>query len=119
MLEKKSKNDNNSAVLYYLKNFASFSKIENTAISFLVHCKTINSENKNVKCIEYIIDENLDENFFVPNLDLEKISVENGQEVLSLPLSCFEIYNIEEHDEYSKIRLRYLTKYKIKMLEHL
>lgn len=38
-----------------------------------------------------------------------------------LPLSCLEIYSIEEKNEenYSIIRLRYLTKYKKNLLEYI
>ena len=70
------------------------------------------------------MDKNEDENFFVPNLDLETISEitdKPEKEVCFLPLSCFEIYSIEEKKEnnYSIIRLRYLTKYKKNLLEQI
>ena len=116
---KKNNIDKNSAVLYYLKNFASFSKEERTAKSFLLNSISKNNENKDLIYIKYIIDENIDENFFVANLDLENLSNYPEKEVLFLPLSCFEIYSIEEMENYSIIRLRYLTKYKTQMLEHI
>ena len=115
---KKNNIDKNSAVLYYLKNFASFSE-ERAAKHFLLNSISINNENKDLINIEYIIDENMDENFFVANLDLENLSNYPEKEVLFLPLSCFEIYSIEEMKNYSIIRLRYLTKYKTQMLEHI
>ena len=43
---KKNNNDKNSAVLYYLKNFASFSKEVNTAKDFLNDAKSKNNEIK-------------------------------------------------------------------------
>ena len=116
---KKNNNDKNSAVLYYLKNFASFSKEVSTAKDFLNDAKSKNNENKDLIYILYIIDENVDVNFFVANIDLENLSVFPEKEVLFLPLSCFEIYSIEEMEGYSIIKLRYLTKYKIQMLEHI
>ena len=118
----KIKNENknaNSAVLYYLKNCASFSKDEKTAEGFMYFSKMKN-ENKDLIFVKYIIDENEDENFFVANIDLENVSsIPTEKEVLFLPLSCFEIYNIEEKDGYSIIRLKYLTQYKLQMLKYI
>ena len=118
----KIKNENkngNSAVLYYLKNFASFSKDEKTAEGFMYFSKMKN-ENKDLIFVKYIIDENEDENFFVANIDLENVSsIPTEKEVLFLPLSCFEIYNIDEKDGYSIIRLKYLTQYKLQMLKYI
>lgn len=113
-----------SIVLYYLNNFASFSKDEETANEFLKINKLINGDNKELIYVKYILDKNEDENFFVPNLDLETISEitdKPEKEVCFLPLSCFEIYSIEEkkEDNYSIIRLRYLTKYKKNLLEQI
>ena len=114
----------NSIVLYYLNNFASFSKDEETANEFLERNKLSNYDNKELIYVKYILDKNEDENFFVPNLDLETISEitdKPEKEVCFLPLSCFEIYSIEEKKEnnYSIIRLRYLTKYKKNLLEQI
>ena len=112
----KIKNENKkdiSAVLYYLKNFASFSKDEKTAENFM-NISKMKNKNKYLIFVKYIIDENEDENFFVANIDLENVSLfQNEKEVLFLPLSCFEIYSIEEKDEYSIIRLKNLTQYKL------
>ena len=118
------KREKNSIVLYYLNNFASFSKDEETANEFLVRNQLINYDNKELIYVKYILDKNKDENFFVPNIDLETISKiidKPEKEVCFLPLSCFEIYSIEEEKEnnYSIIRLRYLTKYKKDLLEQI
>ena len=119
-LKIKNENKNDiSAVLYYLKNFGSFSKDEKKAEEFMYFSKMKN-KNKDLIFVKYIIDENEDENFFVANIDLENVSLyPNEKEVLFLPLSCFEIYSIEEKDEYSIIRLKYLTQYKFQMLKYI
>ena len=58
--------------------------------------------------------------FFVANIDLENISaITSEKKVLFLPLSCFEIYSIEEKEDYSIIRLKYLTEYKLEMLKYI
>jgi len=77
------------------------------------------NENKDLIYVKYIIDKNEDENFFVSNIDLQNLSIYPEKEVLFLPLSCFEIYSIEEKRGYSIIRLRYLTQYKLEMLEYI
>ena len=80
----------------------------------------LNKNNKDLISVKYIIDENKDENFFVANIDLENISaITSEKEVLFLPLSCFEIYSIEEKEDYSIIRLKYLTEYKLEMLKYI
>ena len=113
-----SKNEYQS-IKNYLKNCASFSKDEKTAEGFMYFSKMKN-ENKDLIFVKYIIDENEDENFFVANIDLENVSsIPTEKEVLFLPLSCFEIYNIEEKDGYSIIRLKYLTQYKLQMLKYI
>ena len=82
--------------------------------------KMLNKNNKDLISVKYIIDENKDENFFVANIDLENISaIKSEKEVLFLPLSCFEIYSIEEKEDYSIIRLKYLTEYKLEMLKYI
>ena len=82
--------------------------------------KMLNKNNKDLISVKYIIDENKDENFFVANIDLENISaITSEKEVLFLPLSCFEIYSIEEKEDYSIIRLKYLTEYKSEMLKYI
>ena len=91
----KNKNEN-SLVLYYLNNFASFSKDEKTALEFMARSECKNHE---LIYVEYILDENEDENFFVANIDLETINENPEKEVCFLPLSCFEIYSIEEKNE--------------------
>ena len=119
-LKKKENKKDISAVLYYLKNFASFSKDEKVAEEFLNMNKMLNKNNKDLISVKYIIDENKDENFFVANIDLENISaITSEKEVLFLPLSCFEIYSIEEKEDYSIIRLKYLTEYKLEMLKYI
>jgi len=51
---------------------------------------------------------------------LENISsLPQEKEVLFLPLSCFEIYSIEEKEDYSIIRLKYLTQYKLQMIKYI
>ena len=82
--------------------------------------KMLNKNNKDLISVKYIIDENKDENFFVANIDMENISaIATEKEVLFLPLSCFEIYSIEEKEDYSIIRLKYLTEYKLEMLKYI
>ena len=79
-----------------------------------------NKGNKDLVNVKYIIDENTDTNFFVPNLDIENCSeIPQEKEVLFLPLSCFEIYDIEEKSDYSIIRLKYLTQYKKEMIKYI
>ena len=118
--EKKKNKTNTTAVLYYLKNFASFSKEEKKADEFLQFNMLKNKGNKDLVNVKYIIDENTDTNFFVPNLDIENYSeIPQEKEVLFLPLSCFEIYDIEEKSDYSIIRLKYLTQYKIEMIKYI
>jgi hypothetical protein len=118
--EKKKNKTNTTAVLYYLKNFASFSKEEKKADEFLKFNMLSNKGNKYLVNVKYIIDENTDTNFFVPNLDIENCSeIPQEKEVLFLPLSCFEIYDIEEKSDYSIIRLKYLTQYKKEMIKYI
>ena len=118
--EKKKNKTNTTAVLYYLKNFASFSKEEKKADEFLQFNMLKNKGNKDLVNVKYIIDENTDTNFFVPNLDIENCSeIPQEKEVLFLPLSCFEIYDIEEKSDYSIIRLKYLTQYKKEMIKYI
>ena len=77
----KNKNEN-SLVLYYLNNFASFSKDEKTALEFMARSECKNHE---LIYVEYILDENEDENFFVANIDLETINENPEKEVCFLP----------------------------------
>ena len=77
----KNKNEN-SLVLYYLINFASFSKDEKIALNFMARSECKNHE---LIYVKYFLDENEDENFFVANIDLETIRESPEKEVCFLP----------------------------------
>ena len=75
-------------------------------------------EFKGVK-VRFIVEGTEDQDFFVSNIDINEMklsSFSEEEEVLFLPLSCFEVVSIESEDffgnEIKVIRLRYLNKYK-------
>ena len=115
-----SNNNKHEKILYYSKNFLSFSKDEKQAKNFL------SNGNKDTECILFVLDECKEEKFFDSNVDIENIScIQTEKEVLMLPLTCFEIIKIGEEEiyknnngifKYRKIYLNYLDKYYEKII---
>ena len=96
--------------LYYAKNFMSFSKKINTALSFL-------SNDNGCTPILFIVQEPKNKKFFVSNIDISSFSeFKIEAEVLFLPLSCFEIIDISQGEKklgfkYYEVQLKYLENY--------
>jgi len=107
-----TKKDKSLKSIYYARNFLSFSKSQKTAFKFL---KTVPI---GLKKILFVLQKPQNKDFFISNLDIGSYSVygNNEEEVLFLPLSCFEIIDIHEEKEsnleYSVVKLRYLENYK-------
>ena len=111
--------DEINACLYFSKTFLSFTKNIDVAKTFMA------KGNENLIPILFEV-EKIDEkngqinDFLVSNLDLDNISEFNEEEVLFLPLSCFEIVSIKDEEinifgeiiKIKKIKLNYLYKYK-------
>ena len=67
----------------------------------------------------FIVEGTEDDDFFVSNIDINEMKLSNfsdEEEVLFLPLSCFEVISIQDEDffgyQIKVIRLNYLNKYK-------
>ena len=113
-LEKK-KNPNDK-VFFFSRKFLSFSKKESVAYEYIQYA--IFGEYKEVY-VKFIIEGTEDNNFYVSNIDINEMNLSafsNEEEVLFLPLSCFEVINIEEENFHGYnikiIRLKYLNQYK-------
>ena len=70
-----------------------------------------------MKKILFELKEPENKDFFTTNIDMSSYSkFKEEEEVIFLPLSCFEIIDIKEKKEsnleYSLVKLRYLEKYK-------
>ena len=107
-----TKKDKSLKSIYYAKNFLSFSKSQNVAKKFLKDVQ------KGLKKILFILQKPKNKKFFISNIEIESYSEfgNKEEEVLFLPLSCFEIIDIREEKEsdleYSIVELRYLENYK-------
>ena len=69
--------------------------------------------------VRFIVEGTEDKDFFVSNIDINEMKLSNfskEEEVLFLPLSCFEVINIDNENFYGHeikvIKLNYLNKYK-------
>ena len=103
-------------IFFFSRKFLSFSKKEEVANYFLQKAIFCNYTGVFVRFIVEGID---DENFFVSNIDINEMKLSafsEEEEVLFLPLSCFEVIDIKNEDFYGYnikvIRLSYLNKYK-------
>ena len=110
----------NEKLFYFSKNFLSFSKSEKVAKKPTF----FNNQNYgNTITVEFIIENCKNEKYFITNIDISSFSnFEDEEEVLILPLTCFEVVKIGEEEVYEnvtyrKIYLRYLDKYLDKITE--
>ena len=124
---KKAKSDKNSSnkiniPLYISQTFLSFSKLEKKANEFL------KPGSNNLIPVKYILHSNSSEEFISTNLDIESLSqIKSEREALILPLSCFEIINIQDKTvetiyqkiQVKEIHLKYLSEYKKQIDEHI
>ena len=107
-----SKQNKNLKSIYYAKNFLSFSKNKNKAKEFLTR-----SIFKGCTTILFQIIKPKNEKFFVSNVDISSLSsIGEEEEVLFLPLSCFEIIDISSEKNYKGVKyvevtLKYLDDY--------
>ena len=103
-------------IFFFSRKFLSFSKKEETANYFLQTAIICNYKGVYVR---FIVEGIEDSDFFVTNIDINSMKLSaysEEEEVLFLPLSCFEVINIETEDffgnEIKVIKLSYLNKYK-------
>ena len=115
-IQKTNSNLFKNKTFFFSRKFLSFSKSEEVANDFLQ--KAIFCEFKGVK-VRFIVEATQDKDFFVSNIDINEMKLSafsEEEEVLFLPLSCFEVVSIETEDffgnEIKVIRLSYLNKYK-------
>ena len=114
----KSKNSNleTNKIFFFSRKFLSFSKKEEIANEFL---QTAIFCNYTGIYVRFIVEGIEDDDFFVSNIDINAMNLSafaEEEEVLFLPLSCFEVVKIEDENFFGNnikiIRLRYLNKYK-------
>ena len=112
----KNSNSSTNKIFFFSRKFLSFSKSEEVANDFLQ--KAIFCEFKGVY-VRFIVEGIEEKDFFVTNIDINAMKLsdfDKEEEVLFLPLSCFEVVNIENENffgyEIKVIRLNYLNKYK-------
>ena len=107
----------NKKLFYYSKNFLSFSKDKKVAKKFLN-----NYNNNNAETVIFKLVKSKNEKYFISNIDIHIQRLSNfkdekdEQEVLILPLTCFEVVRIGKKKTYGnisyrKIYLSYLDKY--------
>ena len=98
-----------SSILYYSKPFMSFSKDYSKTLAFanIIHPNTVR--------VTFILNPpKYDNKIFFSNIDIDELKLNkyDEEEVLFLPLSCFEVENYEKIGENDyKIYLNYLDKY--------
>ena len=86
-----SKKNKSLKAIYYSRNFLSFSKSKNKAFNFLKDTK------KHLRKILFELKEPENKDFFTTNIDMSSYSkFKEEEEVIFLPLSCFEIIDIKE-----------------------
>ena len=112
----KNSNSTTNKIFFFSRKFLSFSKKEEIANEFLQTAIFCNFTGVYVR---FIVEGIEDKDFFVSNIDINAMGLSafaDEEEVLFLPLSCFEVVNIEDQDFYGNnikvLRLRYLNKYK-------
>ena len=103
-------------IFFFSRKFLSFSKKEEIANDFL---QTAIFCNYTGVYVRFIVEGIEDDDFFVSNIDINAMNLSafaEEEEVLFLPLSCFEVAGIADEDFFGNnikvIRLRYLNKYK-------
>ena len=113
---KKNSKSESDKIFFFSRKFLSFSKEEYVANYFLQIA--IISKYKGVY-VRFIVEGMEDDDFFVSNIDINAMKLSKfseEEEVLFLPLSCFEVVSITNEDfcknDIKVIRLRYLNKYK-------
>ena len=85
----------NKKIFYYSKNFLSFSKDKKVAKKFLN-----NYNNNNAETVIFKLVKSKNEKYFLSNIDIHIQRLSNfkdekdEQEVLILPLTCFEVVRI-------------------------
>ena len=114
--KQKSSNLKNEKVFFFSRKFLSFSKKEYVANEFLQIAIICNYTGVYVRFIVEGIEDN---RYYVSNIDINEMKLSKfseEEEVLFLPLSCFEVVDIQEEKFCEKdikiIKLRYLNKYK-------
>ena len=102
---KQSQKNSQIKTLFFSKKFSYFSKIKDTKFGFM--------ENSNDSVpVLFVLKKPDNKDFFVTNIDIENINESDSEKnVLFLPLSCFEIKNIQKEDNYYLIELNYLDSY--------
>ena len=115
-LKQKGENSETNKIFFFSRKFLSFSKVEEVANTFL---QTAIFCNYTGVYVRFIVEGTEDDDFFVSNIDINEMklsSFSGEEEVLFLPLSCFEVISIQDEDffgyQIKVIRLNYLNKYK-------
>ena len=116
MDKKKKSKSKDEKIFFFSRKFLSFSKEEYVANEFLQIA--IICEYTGVY-VRFIVEGIKEGNYFVSNIDINEMKLSKfaeEKEVLFLPLSCFEVIDIETEifcqKEIKVIRLRYLNQYK-------
>ena len=100
-------NNNLPKFIYYFKSFKSFSRLEEIAKSFM---KNPGNDSTNLL---FIVDTSHIEEEFISNAYIKDFSkFKDEEEVLFFPFSSFEVYKIENKENYVNIYLKYLGRYK-------
>ena len=114
--KKKNSKSKDEKVFFFSRKFLSFSKKEYVANEFLQIAIVCNYTGVYVRFVVEGIEDN---DYFVSNIDINEMKLSTfaeEEEVLFLPLSCFEVIDIENEQfcgkEIKVIRLRYLNHYK-------
>ena len=112
----KNRNSKNEKVFFFSRKFLSFSKDKGAADYYLQ--VAIVCQYKGIY-VRFIVEGIKDQDYFVTNIDLNEMKLSDfnkEEEVLFLPLSCFEVIDIQNEIFYEKeikvIKLRYLNQYK-------
>ena len=115
-LKQKGEYSETNKIFFFSRKFLSFSKEEAVANQFL---QTAIFCNYTGVYVRFIVEGTEDDDFFVSNIDINEMKLSHfseEEEVLFLPLSCFEVISIQDEDffgfQIKVIRLNYLNKYK-------
>lgn len=90
-------------------NFLSFSKNKKKALEFM---NNSNLKNGNTKVLFKVSEKEIKNDFFISNVIVGNNSYfPNEEEILFLPLSCFEVKSIKKKATYTIVNLSYLDSY--------
>lgn len=103
--------------LIFFRRFMSFTPDSNVAMNFM----KFHLNNKKFKLVLFVVNSlKGGTNSTVTNIDTKKCNFyDKEEEVIFLPFSGFEIYDIKEENYYTAIYLNYLNKYEKKVKDYI